>query len=143
MAPPSRRFKPIQRLASHKERKAAAALGESIKQREAACRRLDELREYHAEYLERFASAARAGVSSRHILEYQVFINKLETAIAQQEEIVSRSRQDCDSSKAQWRGRYTKSKAMDNVLDRMRKAERQARERQEQSESDEHAQRRR
>ncbi len=143
MTPPSRRFKPIQKLASHKERKAAAALGESIKQREAACRRLDELREYHAEYLERFASATRAGVSGRQILEYQVFINKLEAAIAQQEEVVSRSKQDCDLSKARWRGRYTKSKAMDHVVDRMRQAERQAHERQEQSESDERAQRKR
>ena len=143
MAPPSRRFKPIQKLASHKERKAAAALGESLKQREAAQQRLDELREYRSEYLERFASATRAGVSSRQILEYQVFINKLETAIGQQEEIVSRSQQDCDSSKAQWRGRYSKSKAMEHVIERMRQAERKDQQRKEQSESDERAQRKR
>ena len=143
MAPRSRRFKPIHKLASHKERQAAAALGESLKQREAAQQRLDELREYHGEYLERYASATRAGVSSRQILEYQVFINKLETAIAQQEEIVSRSQQDCDSSKAQWRGRYSKSKAMEHVVERLQQAERRDQERKEQSESDERAQRKR
>jgi flagellar FliJ protein len=143
MVPPSRRFKPIQKLASHKERKAAAALGESLKQRQAAQQRLDELREYHGEYLQRFASATRAGVSSRQIMEYQVFINKLEVAIAQQEEIVSRSQQDCDSSKAQWRGRYSKSKAVEHVIERMHQAERKDQERKEQAESDEHAQRKR
>jgi flagellar FliJ protein len=143
MVPPSERFKPIQKLALHKERKAAAALGESLKQREAAKQRLTELRQYRAEYLERFAGATRAGVSSRQILEYQVFISKLETAITQQEEIVNRSQQDCDSSKAQWRGRYTKSKAMDNVVDRMHEAERKDLDRKEQAESDEHAQRKR
>ena len=44
--PPSDRFKPIQKVVSQKERKAAVALGESLKQREAAKQRLDELRQY-------------------------------------------------------------------------------------------------
>lgn len=143
MAPPSERFRPIQKIATHKERKAAAALGESLKRREAARQRLEELRTYRAEYLERFAGATRAGVSSRQILEYQVFISKLETAITQQEEIVSQSQQVCDSSKAQWRGRYTKSKAMDGVVDRMQEAERKDQNRKEQTEADERAQRKR
>ena len=141
--PPSKRFKPIQKIAVHKERKAAAALGESLKQREAAMDQLEKLRQYHAEYLERFAGATRDALSGSQILEYQVFINKLETVIAQQEEIVSRSQQDCDSSKAQWRGRYTKSKAMEQVLGRMRQAERKDQKRREQSESDDRAQRKR
>ena len=100
MVPPSKRFRPIQRIASHKERKAAAVLGESLKQREAARLRLDELRQYRAEYLERFAGATRSGLSSSHVLEYQVFISKLETAIAQQEEILARSEKDCDGAAA-------------------------------------------
>jgi len=143
MVPPSKRFKPIQKIATHKERKAAAALGESLKQREAAQAQLDDLRQYRAEYLERFSGATQAGLSSRQIIEYQVFITKLETAITQQEEIVSQSQQACDSSKAQWRGRYTKSKAMENVVGRMQKAERKDINRKEQSESDDRAQRKR
>jgi flagellar FliJ protein len=143
MAPPSKRFQPIQKIASHKERKAAAVLGESLKQREAARLRLEELRQYRAEYLERFGHATQAGLSSRQMLEYQVFITKLETAITQQEEIVKQSQQVCDSSKAQWRGRYTKSKAMENVVGRMQKAERADNNRKEQSESDDRAQRKR
>jgi len=140
---PSDRFKPIQRIASHQERKAAAALGESLKQREAAQQRLDELRQYLSEYLERFGKAAESGISSAQILEYQVFISKLEAAIAQQEEIVARSEQDCDSSKADWRGRYTRSKAMDNAVDRMLVEERKTAERREQAETDDHGSRRR
>ncbi|MCP5439400.1 MAG: flagellar export protein FliJ [Chromatiaceae bacterium] len=94
MAPPSDRFKPIQKIALHKERKAAAALGESLKTREAAVQRLDELRQYLAEYQERFARAARNGLSSSQILEYQVFISKLETAIEQQEGNVARTQKN-------------------------------------------------
>lgn len=143
MAPPSDRFKPIQKIASHKERKAAAALGESLKHRDAAKQRLDELRDYHAEYLERFSRATHNGLSGSQIREYQVFINKLEAAIAQQQEVVERSQQYCDSSKAQWRGRYTKAKAMDNAVDRMQDQERRQEDRRQQTEADERAQRKR
>ena len=140
---PSKRFKPIQKITSQRERKAAAALGESLQQRKSAQQRLDELRAYHADYLTRFARATNNGLSSSQIRECQVFSGKLETAISQQEEIVSQSQQDCDSSKAQWRGRYTKSKAVQNAVERMRETERKGKERTEQSESDERAQRKR
>ncbi len=134
--PPSDRFKPIQRIASHRERKAAAALGESLKQREAAQQRLTELKAYLAEYQERFRGAARAGLSSSQALEYQVFIAKLEGAIAEQEAIVKRLQQDCDSSKVHWRGRYSRTKAMENAVDRLQSEERREEERREQAESD-------
>lgn len=140
---PSDRFKPIQKIALHKERKAAAALGESLKQREAAEQRLVELQQYLDEYLERFGRAAQNGLSSHQILEYQVFISKLEQAIAEQQKIVTLSKQGCESSKADWRGRYTKSKAMDNAVDRMQQRERNDEVRKEQSESDDRSQRRR
>lgn len=141
--PPSDRFKPIQRVASQRERKAAAALGESLKQRHAEQQRLDELKQYLAEYLERFESAARGGLSSNQVMEYQVFISKLESAIAQQEQVVSQSQQDCDSSKQQWRGRYSKSKAMDNAVDRMKAKEQKDQDRREQAEADDRSQRKR
>ncbi len=141
--PSSDRFKPIQKIASHRERKAATALGESLKQREAATRRLDELRQYRDEYLERYARATLNGLSATQVREYQVFISKLETAIAEQERIVGRTQQQCDSRKANWRGRYTKSKAMDNAVDRMHASERKDKDRSDQSESDERAQRKR
>jgi flagellar FliJ protein len=141
--PPSDRFKPIQQIATHKERKAAAALGESLKRREAAEQRLAELRHYLDDYLARFAQAAERGLPSSQVVEYQVFISKLETAIAEQEKIVARSRAACDDHKAQWRGRYTKSKAMENAVDRMQARELRESERKAQLESDDRAQHRR
>ncbi len=143
MAPPSDRFKPIHKVASQKERKAAAALGQSIKQRDSAMQRLAELQQYHQEYLQRFASAARNGLPSNQIVEYQVFIAKLEAAIEQQKEIVASSQQDFDSSKQDWRGRYTKTKAMENAIDRMRSAERKDQEKKEQADADDRPQRKR
>jgi flagellar FliJ protein len=140
---PSERFKPIHTLASNKERKAAVQLGESIRLRDSALQRLQELEAYHREYLERFAQAGRKGLPSSQILEYQVFIGKLEAAIAEQRAIVNRSERDCDQSKQQWQGRYTKAKAMENAIDRMRLSERKDADRREQKESDERSQRKR
>ena len=140
---PSDRFKPIQKIATHKERKAAAELGESLKQRQAAEQRLAELQDYLKEYLERFARAARNGLSSSQVMEYQVFISKLETALAEQKKIVTQSQQQCDSSKQQWRGRYTKSKAMENAVGRLQETERKNQQHREQLEADERAQRKR
>ena len=141
--PPSDRFKPIQRIATHRERKAAATLGESLKQRDAAQQRLVELKIYLAEYQERFNDAARDGVSSSQALEYQVFIAKLESAIVAQEEVVARSQQNCDSSKADWRGRYSRTKAMENAVGRLQSEERRKEERREQSETDDRPPRKR
>ncbi|MGD1982795.1 MAG: flagellar export protein FliJ [Chromatiaceae bacterium] len=141
--PPSDRFKPIHQLASQKERKAAVELGESIKQRDSAQLRLAELEQYHKEYLERFAGAARNGLNSNQIVEYQVFIGKLEDAIAEQRRIVQRVEQACLQTRQQWQGRYTKAKAMENAIDRMRLAERRQDDRREQAESDDLSQRKR
>lgn len=140
---PSDRFKPIHQIASQKERKAAVELGESIKQRDSAQLRLAELERYHQEYLERFANAARNGLNSNQIVEYQVFIAKLEDAIAEQRRIVQRVEQDCQQTRQQWQGRYTRAKAMENAIDRMRLAERRQDDRREQAESDDLSQRKR
>ena len=141
--PPSDRFKPIQKLVSQKERKAAAVLGESLKHRAEAKQQLDQLRQYRAEYLERFSRDVQKGASRQRILEYQVFIDNLEVAIAQQEQVVAQSQQVLETSKAQWQGRYRKSRAMDNAVARMQAEETKQEDRLEQKDSDEHAQRKR
>lgn len=141
--PPSDRFKPIQKLNSQRERNAATQLGRSLKKRDDARKQLDDLKAYRAEYLEQYAADVSAGLPGTRLREYQVFIDKLEDVIARQQQIVSDSEQRCDSSKQHWRGRYSKQKAMDNAVERMRLNERKNRERQEQSESDERSQRKR
>ena len=143
MTPPSKRFEPIRRVANNKERKAASALGESLKAREAAERQLAELRAYHAEYLERYRTTAANGASASQIRDYQVFLDKLEAAILEQERIAARAREHCDQSKEQWRDRYTRSKAMENVVDRLRDGERKAEDKKEQVAQDERNQRKR
>ena len=143
MAPPSKRFKPIQRIADNRERQAASALGESLKVRHAAEQRLAELRAYHAEYLQRYGETTRNGASAAQIRDYHLFLDKLEQAIREQERVASQAQQQCSASKDHWRERYNRSQAMSKVVDRLQDGERRAADKREQSDQDERNQRKR
>jgi flagellar FliJ protein len=143
MSPPSKRFKPIQRIASDKERKAAAALGDSLRSRQEAEQRLDELQRYHAEYMERYRDTVAAGATAATFRDYQVFLDKLEQAIREQQRVVEQAAAQCARSKDEWRDRHAHTKAMDNAVDRMRQRERQADDKREQNAQDDRNQRKR
>ncbi len=143
MSPPSKRFKPIQRIASNKEHKAAAALGDSLRLREEAEHRLEDLRRYHAEYLERYRAMVAGGATAATFRGYQSFLDKLELAIREQQEAVARAEAACERSKVEWRDRHAHSKAMDNAVGRMQQREREDADKREQKDQDERNQRRR
>ncbi len=143
MSPPSKRFKPIQRIVGNKERQAANALGESLKVRQQEEERLRELRSYHAEYLQRYGETTRNGASAAQLRDYQVFLDRLEQAIHEQERVAGRARQQCDQNKDQWRERYTRSQVISKVVERLKDGERRAEDKQEQIDQDERNQHKR
>lgn len=140
---PSDRFKPIQQIADTKERKAAVALGEAIKKRDAAEKQLQDLKDYHADYLQRFLESSKRGISGTRLHEYQIFLDKLELAIKEQEQAVVIAKQACTNSKQAWAGTYTKKQAMHNAVDRMKASEEHDKLQGEQKETDELGGRRR
>lgn len=138
----SERFKPVKRIADSRERKAAAALGDSLKCRQQAEQRLADLRAYHADYLEQYRLANQTGMSVARMREFQVFLDKLETAIAEQERIVQRADADCANAQSVWRDKYTRTQVMSNVVERMQAEEQRETERREQAQLDDRPQRR-
>lgn len=135
----TQRFKSIQKIADKKERDAATAFGQSLRDRESAKQRLEELQHYHAEYVQRFSNASRSGISGAQIHEYQAFIAKLEEAIEQQRRVVKDKQGHCKSSKTHWQGKLSKARAVDNAVQRLREQEIQAQERREQRINDDRA----
>ena len=142
MTPPSKRFTPIQRLAVDQERKAAVALGDALRRKQTVEQQLAELRAYQTEYLERYRQIAQQGASAARLREYQVFLDNLEGTIGEQERMLCHAREHCSQNQVQWREKYTQSKVMDNVVDRLRDDERKLGEKREQKLLDEHNQRR-
>ena len=133
---PSERFKPVQRVVDSRERKAATALGDTLKTRQQAEQRLADLRNYHAEYLDQYRAANQSGMSISRIREYQLFLDKLEQAIAEQERTVQRAAAACAAAQTVWRDKYTRTQVMTNVVDRMKADEQSEADRREQALAD-------
>ena len=143
MVSPSKRFEPIQRIASSRERKAAAALGDTLKARQDAEQRLTDLYAYRAEYLERYRQARLYGANAAQLKSYQGFLDKLELAITEQEGLTNHAQARCADSKLQWRDDYTRTRVMANVMERLRRGEQVLADKREQADQDERNQRRR
>lgn len=139
---PSERFKPVQRIADNRERKAASALGDSLKTRQQAEQRLADLRAYHAEYLDQYRQANQTGMSVARMRDYQTFLDKLEIAIAEQERIVERAGKACAAAQDTWRDKYTRTRVMANAVERMQAEERQQADKRDQAQQDDRPQRR-
>ena len=137
----SDRFKPVLRVAENREASAARRFGQSKKQCREEEDKLHNLREYHAEYMSRFQQSASEGMNASQLREYQAFLNKLEQAILEQEEIVRQSKLNCSEQKQKWTQKHIRTQTMDKAMDRMVKNEQKQKDALEQKASDELAQR--
>lgn len=137
MVPPSKRFKPVQRVAKSREQKAAKQLGDSQRKVNEQEMKLEELKRYHQEYLTQFETSARRGMSASQLLEYQAFLSKLERAIKEQEKVVTNSRRECHTKKDAWQQKNVRTRVLNKVVDRFKVAENRAGEKKDQKETDE------
>jgi flagellar FliJ protein len=133
----SKRLKPVHRIAESREQTAAKELGDSTRYVHEQEARLEELRRYHAEYLERFHSAAKMGMSALQLQEYRAFLAKLERAIREQQEIIKDGRNAHKFKKNNWQQKHVRTQALGKVIDRYKNAENKAEDKREQKESDE------
>jgi flagellar FliJ protein len=137
----SKRLRPVHRVAESREQTAAKELGDSQRYVHEQEQRLEELRRYHAEYLERFHSAAKMGMSAMQLQEYRAFLAKLERAIKEQEHIIQDGRNVQKFKKDNWQQKHVRTQALGKVIDRYQKAETKAQDKIEQKESDDRNQR--
>ncbi|MCU7852079.1 MAG: flagellar export protein FliJ [Candidatus Thiodiazotropha sp. (ex Monitilora ramsayi)] len=135
---PSKRLKPVQQVAASKERNAARTMGQARKHLAQQEAKLQQLKAYHQEYLERFQQSASQGISATQLQEYRAFLAKLDGAIQQQEKVVAESAVNHSSRKDNWKQKRTRTQALGKVVDRYRKEEQKTADRNEQKESDEH-----
>ena len=137
----SERFKPVLKVAENREASAARKFGLSQKQQHEEETKLENLRQYHAEYLAKFQQSASTGMSAGQLREYQAFLSKLELAITDQEEVVRRSKQTSYQHKQEWTKKHIRTQSMDKAMGRMIADEHKQQEALEQKMSDEVAQR--
>ncbi len=137
----SERMVPVQRVLGSTERERARDMGAAQQGLDSAQSRLQELQQYHAEYLHGFQQTARAGRNALALRDFQVFLGRLEDAIRQQEQIVAQARQGVAGSTRLWQSAAQRVKAVDSVVGKWQGDERRHDGRLEQKETDERAQR--
>lgn len=106
-----------------------------------ARRRLDDLRGYRQEYLNRYAGAGQQGMSILLMRDFQVFIAKLDTAIRHQEGEVEQIHGHWAQAHEAWLKQRQKVKAYETLGERHQRAEEKRQERREQVQTDEQANR--
>jgi flagellar protein FliJ len=137
----SKRLRPVQRVAVSREQSAARELGDSRRYVHRQEERLNELRVYHAEYLERFHVTAKVGMSALQLQEYRAFLAKLERAIREQQDIIAKGINVQEFKKDTWQQKHVRTQVIGNVIDRYKKSERKATDKREQNEADDRSQR--
>lgn len=134
-------LKSILDLSQMKLEEATRRLGELISGEQQAAQRLELLAQYRDEYHARFLTAARDGLSRDQWRNYQSFLDKLDTAIAQAREIVAQSHQLTAAGQQDWVAKRGRVKAFDTLAQRHQARIDYAENRQEQKALDEHSSR--
>jgi flagellar FliJ protein len=140
--PRSRQLKTAQRLFGDDERRKAQTLADSERQVNESEAKLAELKSYRADYVRDFANRAGGGMSAASARGYQTFIARLDEALREQTELVTRAHAQRAEQLTKWRGAARRSAAVERVVQSTRTEEQRLVERREQVDSDERAQRR-
>jgi flagellar FliJ protein len=140
--PRSRQLKTAQRLFGDDERRKAQTLADSERQVNESEAKLAELKTYRADYLRDFANRAGGGMSAASARGYQTFIARLDEALREQTELVTRAHAQRAEQLSKWRGAARRSAAVERVVQRTHTEEQRVVERREQVDTDERAQRR-
>lgn len=132
----SESFKPVAMVAKERERNAASQLGKNLSESRSQQQQLEELIRYRETYARNYQTAGKAGMSSVRLREYQLFLARLDTAIAQQKQLVSISNQHIETSQSHWQSMHNRSEMIEKLLENKRQLERKHRDEQEQKEID-------
>lgn len=137
----SKRMKPVQRVAESREQAAVQKLGQSQQYLDAQRTRLEELCTYRDQYSASFQTSGGQGLNAGRLQDYRVFLSRLNEAIRQQEAIIAQCTSQHEQTRQQWVETRSHHQAIDKVIERYRSEEQKNRDRLEQQEQDERAQR--
>lgn len=130
-------LQPLLDLMRDRTDEATRQLGRLITAEQNARSRLKLLTDYRAEYMQRFRDAQTQGLSLLAWQNYQVFIDKIDTAIDQQTAVVQSSARETSAGQEHWQAQNRQLKAIDTLSARHRKQCLKEENRQEQKQQDE------
>jgi flagellar protein FliJ len=126
-------------LAVRETDEAAKRLGKCVAAAEEAEKKLALLTQYREDYAQRFQKNLASGLSANGYHNYQVFLAKLEQAIAGQQQVVREAHQRVEGARAGWQACERKRMSYDTLATRAQKAQQVKENKRDQKQTDEHA----
>lgn len=132
----------LQILLDHAQKQsdtAAKRLGQLTSQQQQAEQKLQLLLDYRHSYQSNFQESAKNGVDQANWLNFNAFMNKLDTAITEQRQHVVNANNNRETGSSEFRTRQCKLKSYDTLSKRHQQIDNQQQMKHEQKEQDEYA----
>ncbi|HEY8099818.1 MAG TPA: flagellar export protein FliJ [Burkholderiaceae bacterium] len=126
-------------LAMRETDEAAKRLGHAIRATEDTEKKLELLMQYRDEYAARFQASMAAGLTAMGYRNFQLFMGKLDDAIAGQQQIVMQSKRLEENERSAWQQSERKRMSYDTLATRAHKEEQRKENKRDQKDTDEQA----
>ena len=136
----SKRFEPIQQIASTSAMDLSRAMGEAGRKVADLERQLEQLQSYRDEYVRNSTQSARS-MNAVQLQNYRSFLDRLGEALRQHLKNLDAARAEYERRRVLWSEKRIEAESLGRVVDRFRKEEQHAADRREQREGDDAAMR--
>src|SRR5450432_810598 len=134
----SKRFEPIQEIASTSAKDLSRAMAEAGRKVTELERQLEQLQSYRDEYVRNSTQAAGA-IDAVKLQNYRTFLDRLGEALRQHSSNLGEARAEYERRRVLWSEKRIEAESLSRVVDRFRKEEQHAADRREQREGDDAA----
>jgi flagellar protein FliJ len=134
----SKRFEPIQEIASTEAVDLSRAMGEAGRKVADIESQLEQLKTYRDEYV-RNSTQSAAAMDAVKLQNYRSFLDRLGEALRQHMKSLETARAEYERRRALWSEKRVEAESLSRVVDRFRKEEQHVAERREQREGDDAA----
>jgi flagellar export protein FliJ len=134
----SKRFEPIQEIASTSAKDLSVAMGEAGHKVAHLERQLEQLQSYRDEY-SRKSSQSAAAIDVVKLQNYRSFLDRLGEALHQHLKSLETARSEYERRRALWSEKRIEAESLGRAVDRFRKEEQHVADRREQREGDDAA----
>lgn len=119
----SKRFEPVKKMAQEKEAAAAVAVGKAQQEKNACLEQLVKLQNYRDEYVTQFKTKGQAGMSAARLNEYQMFVQKIDVAIKEQQQAVDKAGSNIQLKQQHMQQSNRRKKVVEKLIDKNIKQE--------------------
>jgi flagellar FliJ protein len=134
----SKRFAPIQEIASTSAQDLSRAMGEAGRKVADLERQFQQLQSYRDDYV-RNSTQGAAAVDAVKLQNYRTFLDRLSEALRQHSRLLDDARAEYERRRAAWSEKRIEAESLGRAVDRFRKEEQHAADRREQREGDDAA----